>query len=76
MPAVVGGRSWAAVTSPVVPYHLSPSVVVLPPTPRAVAREAGMGDVSLAIVLPWLWLADLPASMIGVVGRKPPRSTL
>jgi hypothetical protein len=62
MPAVVGGGSWA-VTSPVVPYHLSPSVVILPPTPRVIAREAGTGEALFAIVLPWLWLVDLPASM-------------
>jgi hypothetical protein len=72
MPAVVGGGSWAAVTSPVVPYHLSPSVVVLPPTPRADAHEAGTGDVSFAITLPWLWLVDLPACMVVVIGCKHP----
>jgi hypothetical protein len=80
MPAVVGGGCWAAVTSfltsLVVSYHPSPSVIVLPPTPRAVAREAGTDDVSFAVVLPWLWLVDLPISMVVVIGCKHPRSTL
>jgi len=70
MPAVVGGGCWAAVTSPVVSYHPSPSVVILPRTPRTVARGAGTGDVSFAAVLPWLWLVDLPVSMVIVIGCK------
>jgi hypothetical protein len=32
--------------------------------------------VSFAVALPWLWLVDLPASMVVVIGCKHPRSTL